>query len=349
MRLRWLSLIQHHLVMVPFLTLVLLTVGVAGYMVLQDYVFIDALYMTVITLSTVGFGEVKPLDQAGRIFTVFLIILGAVFVAYNVNLLARILLDGQLVALYRRRTLSKRLEAMNGHYIVCGHGQMGQIVAQELCRANLAVVVIEKDAGVLQKVEESAITHVSADATEEETLLMAGVQRARGLVSVVSRDTDNVFIVLTARDLNRNLHILARAGTAGAEKRLVKAGANRVVSPYASGAMRIAHNILRPTVTDFLELALSGEGMELSMEEMEIPDGSALDEKDLMSSGIRSQFNLIIVAIKRRDEQMVYNPSPQEVLRAGDILIAIGPQENLALFRTSLHGHSLPGARSCKC
>lgn len=343
---RWLSLIQHHLVAVPLLTLMLLSIGTTGYMFIENYAFVDALYMTVITLSTVGFSEVKPLAQTGRIFTVFLIILGAGFVAYNVNLLARILLDGELVEMYRRRALSKRLEGMKDHYIVCGHGQMGQIVAQELCRAHLSVVVIEKDTGALQKEEEPRMIHLSADATEEESLILAGVRRARGLVSVVSRDTDNVFIVLTARDLNKDLHILARAGTAGAEKRLLKAGANRVVSPYASGAVRIAHNILRPTVTDFMELALSGEGMELSMEEMEIPEGSALDGKNLMSSGIRSQFNLIIVAIKRHDDRMIYNPSPQEVLRSRDILIAIGPQENLALFRSSLPGKRLPGSRS---
>jgi voltage-gated potassium channel len=346
---RSLSMIRNHIVMIPLLTTVLLMVGIGGYMILEGYGFIDALYMTVITLSTTGFSEVKPLDKTGRIFTMFLIILGVGFVAYNVNLMARILLDGQLVEMYRRRKLSKQLEAMKDHFIVCGHGQMGQIIAQELCRANIGVVVIDKDPGVIQKVEASRIVHLLEDATEEESLVMAGIRRARGLVSVVSRDTDNVFIVLTARDLNKNLQILARAGTAGAEKRLMKAGADRVVSPYASGAIRIARNILQPTVTDILELALSGEGMELSMQETEIPEGAHLVGKDLKGSGIRSQFNLIIVAIKRRDSRMVYNPSPLEVLEAGDVLIAIGPVENLMRFRTSLLGNPLPSARECKC
>jgi voltage-gated potassium channel len=270
------------------------------------------------------------------------------FVAFNVNLMARILLDGQLAQMYRRRKLNKQLEAMRDHFIVCGHGQMGQVIAHELCRADIGVVVIDKDQGALQRIGESRIVHLFEDATEEETLVMAGIRRARGLVSVVSRDTDNVFIVLTARDLNKNLQILARAGTAGAEKRLIKAGADRVVSPYASGAIRIAQNILQPTVTDFLELALSGEGMELSMQETEIPEGAELVGKDLMNSGIRGQFNLIIVAIKRRDARMVYNPSPQEVLEAGDVLIAIGPRENLMRFRTSLLGVHFPGARACQ-
>jgi len=345
----WFSPIRKRVFLIPLLTLVILGFGISGFMIIEKYGFVDALYMTVITLSTVGFQEVKPLDQAGRIFTVCLILLGAGFVAYNINLLASILLDGQLVEMYRRRRLDKLLENMADHFIVCGHGQMGQIVARELCRANLGVVVIDKEPTVIQRVQESRIVHLAADATEEETLVMAGVQRARGLVSVVSRDTDNVFIVLTARDLNRNLQILARAGTQGAEKRLMKAGANRVVSPYASGAIRIARNILQPTVTDFLELALSGEGMELSMEEAEIPEGAPLVGKDLMSSGIRSQYNLIIVAIKRKDARMIYNPLSQEELREGDVLIAIGPRENLARFRAWLAGRNLPDAQACKC
>ena len=345
----WLPPIRHRIFLVPFLTLVLLGFGIAGFMIIEKYGFVDALYMTVITLSTVGFQEVRPLDQAGRIFTVCLILLGAGFVAYNLNLLAGILLVGHLIEIYRRRKLNKLLKNMKDHFIVCGHGQMGQIVARELCRANLDVVVIDKEPTVMQRVQESRIVHLTADATEEETLDMAGVRRARGLVSLVSRDTDNVFIVLTARDLNRNLQILARAGTQGAEKRLMKAGANRVVSPYASGAIRIAQNILQPTVTDFLELALSGEGMELSMQETEIPDGAPLVGKDLMRSGIRSQFDLIIVAIKRKDAQMIYNPSSHEELREGDVLIAIGHRENLSRFRSSLLGHAPPGARACKC
>jgi voltage-gated potassium channel len=340
---------RHKILLVPILTLMLFCVGILGFMLIEHYSFVDALYMTVITLSTVGFQEVKPLDQVGRIFTIFLILLGAGLVAFNVNLLAGAFLDGHLVEMYRRRRLSKLLEGMADHFIVCGHGQMGQIVAQELCRASLGVVVIDKEPSVIQKVLESRIVHLAADATEEETLLAAGVQRARGLVSLVSRDTDNVFIVLTARDLNKNLQILARAGTAGSEKRLIKAGANRVVSPYASGAMRIAQNILQPTVTDFLELALSGEGMELSLQETEIPAGAPLVGKDLMSSGIRSQYNLIIVAIKRTDARMICNPSSQEELREGDVLIAIGPSENLARFRTYLLGQPFPGARACKC
>jgi voltage-gated potassium channel len=238
---------------------------------------------------------------------------------------------------------------MKDHYIVCGYGQVGHIVVQELQRYKTDVVVIEKDEAMLVKLREKAILHLAEDATEEETLLSAGVERAKGLVSVVSKDTDNVFIVLTARDLNKDLLIFSRAGASGIEKRLHKAGANRVVSPFAIGAYRIAHNILRPTVTDFLELALSGEGMELSMEEICIPESAPLVGAQLKSSGIRSSYNLIIVAIKRTDGRMVYNPSPEDIFEAGDTLVAIGPQENLSRFGSDLYGCPFPTLHPCKC
>lgn len=337
-----------HVIILIVLSVLLIGFGTAGYMVVAGYSLVEALYMTIITLTTVGFGEVRPLDQTGRLFTIVLILFGAGFVAYNLAYFTRLLLDGNLVELYRRRRLKTQLEQMKDHFIICGYGQMGQIVLEELLRHRVSVVVVENDPALLSRLREKDILHLAEDATEEEALSAAGVKRAQGLVSVVSKDTDNVFIVLTARDLNKDLMIFARAATPGSEKRLLKAGANRVVSPYAIGAIRIAQNILRPTVTDFLELALSGEGMELSMEEICIPDGADMAGKELMSSGIRSSYNLIVVAIKQPDGQMIYNPSPQQILEAGDIMVLIGPQENLARFGSDLFGCPYPSLRHCK-
>jgi voltage-gated potassium channel len=291
--------------------------------------------MTVITLTTVGFGEVVPLNEMGRLFTIALIMLGAGFVAYNIGYFTQLLLDGDLLQLYRRRRVKTRLDRLEDHYIVCGCGQMGQIIVRELLKHSAPVVVIESDEMVLQRLREKEILHFDGDATEEESLIAAGIQKARGLVSVVNKDTDNVFIVLTARDLNKNLFICARSGTPGTEKKLLKAGADRVVSPYATGARSIAQSILRPTVSDFMELAMSGSGMELGMEELFLPEGTGLIGKDLMHLGIHGDFNLIIVAIKRSDGKMIYNPSPRVVFAAGDTLVAIGPRENLDRFASS--------------
>ncbi|MGV8075466.1 MAG: potassium channel family protein [Syntrophobacteraceae bacterium] len=343
----WPSTTGRHAAILIILSLFLLCFGTFGYMAVERFSFLEGLYMTIITLTTVGFGEVRPLHENGRVFTIVLIFMGAGFVAYNLAYFTQLMLDGNLMELYRRRRLKKRLAQLSGHFIVCGYGQMGQIIVEELLKTHIPVVVIEHNETELLRLSEKGILHLDGDATEEDNLTDAGVGRAKGLVAVVNKDTDNVFIVLTARDLNKELLIFARAGTAGTEKRLVKAGANRVVSPYAIGAVRIAHYILRPTVTDFLDLALSNEGLELRMEELTIPENAEFVGKELMNSGIRGRYNLIVVAIKRRDETMIYNPSPQELLHAGDILVVIGPQENLSRFGNELFGCPFSSLRPC--
>ncbi len=316
-------------------------------MALQGFTFIEALYMTVITLSTVGFTEVRQLDNTGRIFTIILIMMGVSFVAFTLAYFSQILLDGNLLEAYRRRRLKKQLDQLEKHYIVCGYGQMGQIIVQELQKYKIPLVVIESEESVLLRLREKRILHLNGDATDEDNLIDAGIMRAKGLISVVNKDSENVFIVLTARDLNKDLLIFARASTAGSEKRLSKAGADRIVSPYAIGAIRIAHNIVRPTVTDFLELALSGEGIELSMEEICIPPESRLVEMELKDSGIRGKYNLIIMAIKRYDGSMIFNPAPQEVFKAKDIVIAIGPVQNLTRFADDLGVNGSPALQWC--
>ncbi|MCE5336747.1 MAG: potassium channel protein [Desulfobacteraceae bacterium] len=327
------------------LSLLLLLIGTSGFMLIQDFSFIEALYMTVITLSSVGFGEVRPLDNSGRIFVIILIFMGVSCVGFTVAFFTQMVLDGNLLEVYRRRKLKKQLGQLENHFIVCGYGQMGQIVVAELRKQRVPVVVIEHDENALLRLKENLILHLAGDATEETNLQAVGITRAKGLVSVVSKDSENVFIVLTARDLNRGLLILARAGMPGTEQRLHKAGADRVVSPYAIGAIQIVHSILRPTVTDFLKLALSGEGMELSMEEIRVPQDSALAGIELMESGIRSNYNLIVMAIKRLDGAMVFNPVPQHRLEGGDILVVIGTTENLSRFGQDLCGCLFPTFR----
>jgi voltage-gated potassium channel len=236
--------------------------------------------------------------------------------------------------------LKANIEDFKDHYVICGYGQMGQIVAERLRRSRVPVMVIDHSDGCLTQCREQSIPCLRGDAMEEENLKAAGVERAKGLISVVNRDADNVFIVLTARALNPDLSIYARSGSKGVESKLIRAGANRVVSPYATAARRIIQNVLRPTVTDFLELALSGEGIELEMEELIIPETASFAGKALKDSGIRGGFNLIIVAIKRLDGTRIYNPSPLEPLMVGDTLIAVGPQADMDRFFQHLYGTS---------
>jgi voltage-gated potassium channel len=334
----WLIATLRRVAILVAMSALLVGFGVSGYIIVEHFTFLEALYMTVITLATVGYTEVKPLDDAGRIFTIVLILAGAGFLTYCLIYFSQVLLDPNLIDLYRRRSLKKQLDHLEDHYVICGYGQMGQIIVEELMNRKIPIVVIDSDDSMIIRFREKGIMHLMADATEEENLIAAGIQRAKGLVAVVNKDTDNVFIVLTARDINKDMLIFARAGSPSTHRRLLKAGANRVVSPFATGAHHIAQNILRPTVTDFLELALSAEGLELSLEELVIPADAELVGKELMHSGIRSQYNLIVVAIKRRGGAMIYNPSPLEIIEAGDILIAIGPQENLLSFGRGISG-----------
>lgn len=310
--------------------------GMTGYMLLENASPVEALYLTLGTLTTVA---PFTLSDGGRIFAIFLIVLGFGMVAATAAFLGNMFLDGTWIEDYRRRRVQKILHSFKDHYIVCGHGQVGQIVAAELFRNGLPLVVIDRDKKAIQHCKELGATYIENDAMEEDVLLEAGIERARGLISVVNRDADNVFIVLTGRALNPDLFICARASTKGVEKKLHRAGANHVVSPYASAAIRITQNILRPTVTDFLDSALSGsgDGIELTLEEFEIPETAAFLQKSLMDSNIRNDFDLIVVAIKRADGTRIYNPSSLEMIHAGDMLIVVGPEANTNRFYEFLY------------
>ncbi|MGM0452857.1 MAG: potassium channel family protein [Thermodesulfobacteriota bacterium] len=311
--------------------------GMCGYMMVEEVPPVEALYLTIGTLTTVAPFE---LTDGGRLFAVFLIIFGFGLVAGTAAFFGHMFLDGNALELYRRRKVRKKLQEFTDHYVICGHGQMGQIVTAELFRNGLPLVVIDNDENAILRCRELGVAHLRRDAMEEENLIEAGVERAKGLISVVNRDADNVFIVLTARALNPDQFICARASSKGVEKKLFRAGADHVVSPYASAAMRITQNILRPTITDFLETAISGKGIDLNLEELEVPENAPFVGKSLMDSKIRNDYDLIVVAIKRADGKRIYNPSSLELIHEGDTLIAIGPQANMDRFCDEIYGRS---------
>ncbi len=309
--------------------------GMCGYMLVEERTPVEAMYLTIGTLTTVAPFE---LSDGGRIFAILLIIFGFGLVAATAALLGNMFLDGNTLELYRRRKVRKKLKNFTDHYVVCGHGQVGQIVTAELLGSGMPLVVIDNDERAILKCKELGVAHLRRDAMEEESLKEAGVERAKGLISVVNRDADNVFIVLTARALNPHMSIFARASSKGVEKKLFRAGANYVVSPYASAALRITQNILRPTITDFLDSTISGKEIELAIEELEIPETATFVGKSMMDANIRNEFDLIIVAIKRADGTRIYNPSSLELIHAGDTLVFVGPQTNIDQFIEKIHG-----------
>ncbi len=313
-----------HLKISCFVLALLVTLGTVGYMGIEGWGFLDALYMTVITLSTVGFREVHDLDAPGKLFTMLLIVFGVSVLGYIVGSLAQIMFEGQFQRIIGRKKVEKVIEAMSGHYIICGFGRMGSLICKEFTAKPLPFVVVEKSADIIEKLKEEGLPYLHGDATDDETLLRAGIKRAKGLVSVVTTDTENVYITLTARGLTPDLYILARAGEEGSEIKLKRAGANKVVSPYLIGGSRMAQAILRPNVVDFIEIATGREHIDLQMEEITIPPDSGFVGQNLVTSGFRRETGVIIVGIKKASGKMVFNPDPEARIDRNDTLIVLG-------------------------
>ena len=305
-----------------FLILVLL-MGTSGYMVLEGWSPIDSFYMTILTLSTVGYGEVHPLSPTGRIFSIVLIVTGVGTAAFVIRRAAQIMLDERIRTVLGRRTM-KTIQKMKNHYIICGYGRMGRVICQELQEKGYPLVVVENDPEVLEEMDRLGYPRVGGDATVDEILVEAGIGRAKGIVSVVTHDTENVFITLTARGLNPRLNIVARAGEDKSVQKLVRAGANKVISPHDLGGFRIAQALIRPTVHDFLERIVDDKSLDLRLEEVEIRPGSRLDGVTVADSGLRKELNLIILAIKDAKGGMTFNPSFETGIRAGDTLVVLG-------------------------
>ncbi len=314
--------------------------GTAWFHLVDDYTVVDALYMTVITVSTVGFREVHEVDRADRIFVVFLIISGLTVLTYTLGSLGRVIIEGSIERYVGRRRMLHEIENMKEHYIICGHGRMGEILCEELAREEVPFVVIEGDAETAEVLTSQGYRVVEGDATEDDVLGRAGVARAKGLVAVVSNNVDNLYITLSAREMcrgqNDSLYILARATDDSASEKIKRAGANRVISPYVIGGMRIVQALLRPTVYDFVDIATQRRGMELMFEELTVGATSNLDGVALKDSGIRQDYDIIVIAIKKPSGRMVFNPGPQLSLEINDVLITLGDREQLDRLNSAL-------------
>lgn len=316
--------------MILLLIIAVLVFGTAGYMIIEDMKFIDAFYMTVITLATVGFKEVKDLDEPGKIFTIILILNGFGIFTYSLTTGAKIIIEGEIKEVFKKRRMRKKIDGLAQHYIVCGYGRMGSIIVKELKANNMPVVVIEKNKINLPEDEE--FVYVEGDATHDDVLKSAGIEKAKGLITVLPSDAENLYVVLSARELNPDLFIVARAIDKEAESKLKRAGADKVVSPYFIGGLRIAHTILRPTVVDFIEFATRSEHIEIQIEEIKVSSGSGLVGKTIAQSGIGRDIGVIILGIKRADGRMKFNPTSQTLIKEGDTLIVIGQTDKLSLL-----------------
>jgi len=318
-----------HLIITILVSAMLVAIGTTGYMLIEGWPMLDSLYMTVITFSTVGFGEISQLSPTGRIFTLILIVLGVGFVAYVIGNVIQFLVEGRIRLILGRHKLDKKIDRLNTHYIVCGYGRMGRAFCRYLAHRHLDFVVIEKNTNRIPIMNEDGIIYVTGEATQEANLNKAGIKRASNLIATLGTDADNVFLVLLARGLNPNLYVVARASQNETKKPLYSAGANVVVSPFDVGARRMAHAILRPNVIRFLELAFSDESTDIHIEEVKVAASSTLVDVTLKDSGIRKTYDLIILSIVKEDGTMLFNPSADTKINAGDTVVAVGCHESL--------------------
>jgi voltage-gated potassium channel len=318
-----------HLAISIALSLLILFTGTAGYMIIEDWRFLDALYMTIITISTVGYREVNQVGDVGRLFTIFLVLIGVGFTFYVMAAMVQFMVEGRVRIIMGRRRLDKKIDRLKNHFIVCGYGRIGRVLCRHLQRTPYDLVVVENNPDLIPVMDEDGVLYVAGDAADEVNLLKAGVKRAGGLVAALATDTDNVFLVLSARQLAPDLNIIARAGKQGSKNKLRAAGANSVESPYEMGAASMAQRIIRPTVTNFLDLAFAHTRKDVLMEEIPVSENSRLINVSLKDSGIRQDFNLIIIAIKKPDGTMLFNPSFEAAFEPADTVIAVGEEDNL--------------------
>lgn len=308
---------------------VLLVLGTIGYSTLEHWTFMDALYMSVITLTTVGFSEVHPLDTTGRVFTMILSLGGIFTLFYAGTELVRTWASGELRQLLGRQRGEKAMNKLKDHIIVCGYGRMGRLVCQELSRVQLPYVVIDSEETRLADFSLPSGVPLHGDATLDDTLKRAGIERARAVVVVLPSDADNLFITMSARLLDEKVTIVARAEEEASVAKLVRAGATRVISPFLVGGAQVAQAILQPAVLDFIDVATRGEHLELQLEEVLLTSSSRLAGKTMQASGLRSELNVIVVAVKRAGETMLFNPPEDTVLAAGDTLVMLGARRQL--------------------
>ena len=310
-------------------------IGTVGFHFIEGWSFVDSFYFTITTLSTVGYGDFAAETTAGKFFAVFIIIFGVGMMFYSLVLMAETFIDARLLSLLGRGKLEKIIEKMNNHYIICGGGRIGFLICRELIAGKMPCVLIDNNPEVIQKAQDEGFIYCKGDATQDKVLIEAGIKRAKGIVCVLPSDAENLYVILTAKDLNQQIYIMARSEEEESEHRLLRAGADRVMSPYTLGGVRMAMAILRPAMLDFIEITTRGQSLELRMEEIPICKGSPFITHSLEDSGIRKRYGLIIVAVKKDSGKMIFNPMANYIIAEGDRLIAMGEDENVKQFAES--------------
>jgi voltage-gated potassium channel len=310
--------------------LALAALGTIGYHLIERWSFLDSLYMTIITLATVGYKEVHNLNPAGKVFTIVLIVFGVSIVFWAVASLFETIVGEQLWHTLMRRRMQNQIDKMRDHYIICGFGRMGQEIARVFQSSNVPYMVIEINPAQIPGLIELGVPFIEGNASDDKLLTEAGIARAKGLVTVAPTDEENVFITLTARGLNPNLFIVARSIMEGNEGKLKRAGANRVMSPYTTGGRRMAFAALRPHVLEFLDATIRADSVVFELDDVDVTAKAPFAGQPIKDSKIRETSGATILAVRNADGTLNYNPRSDTILREGDVLILVGTPAELA-------------------
>lgn len=316
---------------IAFLVLISIFIfGSIGYHLIENFSWFEGFYMTFITISTIGFTEIRNLSVEGRIFTVVVFIMGIGVISYIASQSTQLLFESEL---FFKRAMEKQLEKMENHYIICGYGRIGHRIAQDLKDADLPVVIVENRQSSIERIQRDKLAYVDGDAQDEESLLKAGIIEAKGLICTLSSDQDNVFTTLLARELRPDIFILVRTNETKNQRKILRAGANKVVSPYDIGADRMANVILRPNVDQFLDKMTRNEDQDHTFEEVMVAPDSVLTNKSLAEINLRSKYSVLIIAIIKNEGAVNFNPSSETVIEAGNSMIILGDPSKIKDFR----------------
>ncbi len=322
---------------VGLIALVLL-MGTVGFTVIDDYPVFDAFYMTLITVSTVGYAEIHPLSHAGRVFNSFLIFFGVITMFIAIGAMTQSIIALELGEYFGKRRNRRMIEKLEKHFIVCGYGRVGRSAAQELKRAGVPFVVVDRESERTERAIQAGMLAVTADSTHDETLRTVGVERARGLISALATDADNLFVILSAKNLNPKLFVATRAAEEEAEQKLRQAGADALYAPYTTAGYRLAQAVLRPHVFQFFDVATKGMGFDVDIEQVRVPEVSGFASRSLEQTRIRRDIGVIVLGIRKADGTMLFNPAAETVICAGDYLIVMGEPSNLRTLENMMSG-----------
>lgn len=334
---------RRRLLLIPLAIVTTLLIGTVGFTMLEHYPVFDAFYMTLTTMTTVGYMEIHELSRAGRIFNSFLIFFGTSTIFIAIGAMTQTIIELEFGDAIGKRRNKRMIEKLKDHYIICGFGRVGRGAAAELQHAGVPFVIIDRNPDRVERAITAGMLAANADSTRDDTLRQVGIERARGLVAALATDADNLFVLLSAKGLNPNIYVAARAAEEGAEQKMRRAGADAVFAPYSITGHRLAQSLLRPHVVQFLDFTTKDIGMDIAIEQVRVSESSAMVAKSIKEMQLGRDFGVIVMAIRRSDGTMLFNPHADTAVNAGDFLIVMGRQESLSKIEGLI---AEPGAAS---